>query len=157
MGGFFLSEQIISEHISVQIIEENSLRAEKPRPSRKLTSKTKTSHPTGYRPSNQQHKIHPSLIGRTSRLLPTFIPTLVFDHTLVGGQRLNVYVRKCFCQCAVCTCTEVGLMWWNCLYLGVWGRGGKRIHQNLFTRRGTLRSKRHRRIQFFFLLLFLKE
>ncbi len=83
--------------------------------------------------------------------LTNFCSHTCFDHIQVGGQCLILYVCICFCQCAVYTCTEVGS--WSYVVelfvLWAWGRGGKRIHQNLFTRRGTLRSKRHRQIQFF--------
>lgn len=84
--------------------------------------------------------------------LTNFCSYTCFDHILVGDQCLILYVCICFCQCTVYTRTEVGSGSYvvELFVLGVWGRGGKRIHQNLFTRRGTLRSKRHRQIQFFF-------
>lgn len=98
-------------------------------------------------------------VYKAEAVLTNFCPNTCFDHILVGGQCLILYVCICFCQCATYTCAEVGSGSYvvELFVLGAYGRRGKRIHQNLFTRRGTLRSKRQRQIQFFSSLFFLKE
>ena len=130
----------------------------KPLPSGGAHIKDYTSHSPGER-AVQSAIQNPYIfvwVYEAEAPLPNFCSHTCFDHILEGGQRLILYVCICFffffANVPCSTCTEVGSGSYmvELFVLGAWGRGGKRIHQNLFTRRGTLRRKRHRQILFFF-------